>query len=172
MNLKDEAAKKFLDAYGTDREWEKFKEARGYIRHYYKEWLRGKKNIDSDVGETAKECAKYSPTWLSIMIDDPEETGGFISLAFTPFPEDTSGFEEIYPQDIAIYCGRIDALRHPDKTDYIRGLFVKLHEDSGFKKFPRATAKFVFSGLWNKIKSKLLFWKKPKWQKIKDGEVE
>lgn len=170
QQLSDEAwlaVKSFQHAYGTELEWEKFQEASYYIDQYYDIWVEDKKNIDPDVGETAKMCAKYSPTWLSILIDDPEESGGFISLAFTPFPEDTTGFEEIYPQDIAIYCARIDALRLPEKRSEIKPLFSELHYDDGFQKFPQATTKFVVTGLLQRIKAKILFWKTPKWEKIR-----
>ncbi|MDY7081187.1 MAG: hypothetical protein SXQ77_01975, partial [Halobacteria archaeon] len=139
MKKAEKAAEVFLDAYGTDREWEAFQEAKKYTDYYYEEWLKSKTGIDDEVGYTAKMCAEYSPTWLSVLIDDPEETGGFISLAFTPFPEETTGFEEIYPQDIAIYAARIDALRLPDHRGEIQPLFVKLHDDPGFQKFPKAT---------------------------------
>lgn len=164
----EKQAEMFLQAYGTNQEWEEFQHTKDYIDFYYSDWLSGKKGIDSDVGETVKLCAHYSPTWLSIMIDDPEKTGGWISLAFTPFPEETSGFKEIYPQDIAIYCARIDALRHPDKQDEIRKLFPKLHYDDGFQKFPKATARLVVSGFINRIKAKIFFWKTPKWERVRN----
>lgn len=162
------AAERFTTHYGTMHEWATFQDATQYIDEYYEEWLKGKKNIDPDVGETAKLCAEYSPTWLSILINDPEESGGFISLAFTPFPEDTSGFEEIYPQDIAIYCARIDALRLPEHEQDIKPMFAELHYDDGFKKFPKATARFVVTGMIQRLKAKIMFWKTPKWERIRE----
>ena len=160
----------FIKAFGNENEWEKFQELKPYIHDIYKLWVSNKHKVKPDVGEASRLCAEYSPLWTYIMIKDPESTGGFVSLAFTPFPHETEGFAEIYPLDISIYAVRLDSLRFPENEMELKKFFASLHSDPAFKKFPRATAKFVFSGMRNKIKAKLMPWKEPKWKKVLRGE--
>ena len=64
----------------------------------------------------------------------------------------------------------INAILNRKKEKELKKFFASLHRDPAFKKFPRAMAKFVFSGLRNKIKAKLMPWKEPKWKKVLRGE--
>ena len=171
--LPENARKKvdeFVKAFGTKDEWEKFQTLKPHISDIYKLWVSKKHKVKADVGEASRLCAEYSPLWTYIMIKDPESTGGFVSLAFTPFPHETKGFDEIYPLDISIYAVRLDSLRFPEKEKELKKFFASLHGDPAFKKFPRAMGKFVFSGIRNKIKAKLMPWKEPKWKKVLRGE--
>ncbi len=171
--LPEDARKKieeFERAFGNEEEWEKFQELKPHISNIYRLWVSNKNNVKPDVGEASRLCAEYSPLWTHIMINDPETTGGFVSLAFTPFPHETKGFDDIYPLDIAIYAVRLDSLRFPQHEKELKKFFASLHNDPAFKKFPRATAKFVFSGIKNQVKAILMPWKEPKWKKVLRGE--
>jgi hypothetical protein len=167
--LSQDAKKKveeFMKAFGSKDEWEKFEAIKPFIHDIYKLWVAKKPKVQPDVGEASCICAQYSPLWTLIMIKDPESTGGFVSLAFTPFPNETKGFDDIYPLDISIYAVRLDSLRFPEKEVEVKKFFAALHDDPAFKKFPKATAKFVFSGIKNTIKAKFMPWKVPKWKQI------
>ncbi|GAH12445.1 unnamed protein product, partial [marine sediment metagenome] len=110
--LSEDARKKiddFIKAFGNKDEWEKFQKLKPYIPNIYQLWVANKHKVKKDVGEASLKCAEHSPLWTYIMIKDPESTGGFVSLAFTPFPHETRGFEEIYPLDISIYAVRLDS---------------------------------------------------------------
>ena len=160
----------FVKSFGSDNEWEKFQALKPHIKDIYKLWVANKSKVKADVGDASRKCAEYSPLWTYIMIKDPESTGGFVSLAFTPFPHETKGFDMIYPLDISIYAVRLDSLRFPQYEKELKKFFASLHNDKAFQKFPRAIGKFVFSGLKNKIKAKFTPWKEPKWKKVLRGE--
>ena len=172
--LSEDARKKvneFVKAFGSEQEWDKFQALKPHITDIYNLWVSKKHKIKPDVGEASRKCAEYSPLWTYIMIKDPESTGGFVSLAFTPFPHETKGFDEIYPLDISIYAVRLDSLRFPENEMELKKFFASLHDDSAFQKFPRAISRFVFSGMRNKIKAKFMPWKEPKWKKVLRGEA-
>ena len=166
-----EKVNEFIKAFGSDKEWEKFQALKPHIKDIYNLWVSKKHKVKPDLGEASRKCAEYSPLWTYIMIKDPESTGGFVSLAFTPFPHETKGFDEIYPLDISIYAVRLDSLRFNEHEMELKKFFASIHNDKAFQKFPRAIGKFVFSGLKNKIKAKFMPWKEPKWKKVLRGEA-